>query len=337
MRNYIMLFLLSCCMFFTISCKTNSSNEKSMNVEAKVVVVPEFNPDNAYQYIQEQVDFGPRVPNTPAHVAAGNYLAQKLEEFGAKVTNQYADLIAYNGTILKARNIIGSYNPENKKRIILFAHWDSRPWADNDPEQKNHYTPVLGANDGASGVGVLLEIARLINNEAPQLGIDIAFFDAEDYGAHQDYTGQRKDDWALGSQYWSHYPHVPNYNARFGILLDMVGGKQATFYKEGYSEKFASNINKKVWKAAKELGHSAYFINERTGAITDDHLPVNEIARIPSIDIVPNIIDPNHPLFSETTTFGNFWHTVHDDMSNIDKGTLKAVGQTVLHVIYNEK
>jgi len=330
-----MLLLLSCCILFTTSCKTNTNNDKNVNVE-QAVVVPEFNADSAYQYIQEQVDFGPRVPNTPAHVAAGEYLAQKLDEFGARVTNQYVDLTAYNGTILKARNIIGSYNPENKKRILLFAHWDSRPWADNDPDPKNRQTPVIGANDGASGVGVLLEIARQINKEAPRLGIDIAFFDAEDYGAHQDITSI-SESWALGSQYWARYPHVADYNARFGILLDIVGGKQSTFYREGYSERYAPNINKKVWKAAKELGYSAYFIDERTGGVTDDHLPVNEIARIPSIDIIATFVDPDHPLYSDNTSFGNFWHTVHDDMSVIDKGTLKAVGQTVLKVIYNEK
>lgn len=334
MRNYIMLLLLSCCILFTTSCKTN--NNKNVNVE-QTVVVPEFNADSAYQFIQKQVDFGPRVPNTPAHVAAGEYLAQKLKEFGAEVTNQYVDLTAYDGTILKARNIIGSYNPEHKKRILLFAHWDSRPWADNDPDPKNHHTPVIAANDGASGVGVLLEIARQINLESPRLGIDIAFFDAEDYGAHQEYTGQANNDWALGSQYWSRYPHVEGYNARFGILFDMVGGKQTTFYREGYSEKYASNINKKVWKAARELGYSQFFVDEKTGYVTDDHVPVNEIARIPSIDIVPNIINPGLPLYSENTSFGNFWHTVHDDMSIIDKATLKAVGQTALKVIYNEK
>ena len=129
--------------------KANTTNEQSEKI---VVNVPLFDADSAYLYVKNQVDFGPRVPNTKGHVACGNYLAQQLKEFGAQVTDQYADLIAYDGTLLKARNIIGSYKPESKKRIALFAHWDTRPWADNDPDKKNHKTPILGANDGASGV-----------------------------------------------------------------------------------------------------------------------------------------------------------------------------------------
>lgn len=207
--------------------KATGTNEQSEKV---VVNVPQFDADSAYLYVKNQVDFGPRVPNTKEHVACGNYLAGKLEAFGAKVTNQYADLIAYDGTLLKARNIIGSYKPESKKRIALFAHWDTRPWADNDADEKNHHTPILGANDGASGVGALLEIARLVNQQQPELGIDIIFLDAEDYGTPQFYEGKHKEEaWCLGSQYWSRNPHVQGYNARFGILLDMVGGENSVF------------------------------------------------------------------------------------------------------------
>jgi hypothetical protein len=314
-----------------ISCKTGN-NSKVKDTAAEHVIVPEFNADSAYRHIQAQVDFGPRIPNTQAHVECGGYLANMLEKYGAKVTNQYADLLAFNGTILKARNIIGSYNPENKRRILLFAHWDTRPWSDNDPDKKNHHTPVLGANDGASGAGVLLEIARLIGGQAPALGIDIIFFDAEDYGAPRFYNGEHKEEyWCLGSQYWARNPHVAGYNARFGILLDMAGGKNATFYRELYSEKYAGSINRKVWGKAKELGYGAFFTDEKGAMITDDHLFVNKIARIPSIDIIPNMVD------AERSSFGDFWHTVNDDMSGIDKNTLKAVGQTVLAVIYNEK
>lgn len=331
MKKNMILACMLCVLFSTTSCKTGNNNKVKETTEHQVIV-PEFNADNAYNFIQAQVDFGPRVPNTKEHVACGEYLANKLEEYGAKVTNQYADLLAFDGTILKARNIIGSYDPENKKRILLFAHWDSRPWADEDPDEKNHQTPVLGANDGASGVGVLLEIARLINQQAPTLGIDIIFFDAEDWGPSSSYKGERRDThWCLGSQYWSRNPHVAGYNARFGILLDMVGGKNATFYREAYSEEYARSVNKKVWKKAKELGYSAYFIDEKGGGTTDDHLFVNRIARIPSIDIVPNIID------AERSSFGDFWHTVNDDMSGIDKKTLQAVGHTLMEVIYNEK
>ena len=329
-KNYKIL-LLGILLLSTLSCG-NKSKAASEEVTKVTIQVPTFDADSAYRYIEEQVNFGTRVPNTPTHVACGNYLAAQLEAFGAKVSNQYADLIAYNGTLLKARNIIGSYKPETKKRIALFAHWDTRPWADNDPDKKNHHTPILGANDGASGVGVLLEVARLIQQQQPELGIDIIFLDAEDYGSPQFYTGEHKEEhWCLGAQYWARNPHVANYNARFGILLDMVGGENATFYRELYSEEYAKGINNKVFKKANQLGFGKYFIDQQGGWITDDHLFVNRIAKIPTIDIVPNQIE------SKLSSFGDTWHTVNDNMDHIDRNTLKAVGQTVVEIIYNEQ
>ena len=172
----------------------------------------------------------------------------------------------------------------------MFAHWDTRPWADNDADSKNHHTPILGANDGASGVGALLEIARLVNKQQPELGIDIILLDAEDYGAPQFYEGKHKEEfWCLGSQYWARHSHVQGYNARFGILLDMVGGEGSVFMKEGYSEDFAPDINKKVWKAAKKLGYGKTFMDGNGGLVTDDHLFINRLARIKTIDILPPV------------------------------------------------
>lgn len=328
MKHTAMTLLTAFMLLSAFSCGSNNSKTSATDEpEKKIdVQVPSFNADSAYKYVQAQVDFGPRVPNTRAHVACGDYLAGQLEAYGAKVTNQYVDLPAFDGTLLKARNIIGSFKPESKKRIALFAHWDTRPWADNDPDGKNHKTPVVGANDGASGVGVLLEIARLISLQQPELGVDIILFDAEDWG-----TSGSEESWALGAQHWARHPHVPNYNARFGILLDMVGGKNATFYKEYYSEYYAKDVNRKVWKKAKQLGHSRFFIDEDGGGTTDDHLYVNRIAKIKTIDIVPH-----HPE-CEASSFGPTWHTVSDTMENIDPATLQAVGQTVVEVIYNEK
>ena len=324
-----MLLLLSLVGITACSSHKKQAENIASETSDTEIAVPAFDADSAWNYVKVQVDFGPRVPNTPAHQACGNYLAQKLEQLGAKVYNQYADLTTYDGTLLKARNIIGSYKPESKKRIALFAHWDCRPWADNDPDKKNHRTPVLGANDGASGVGVLLEIARHLQQQAPNLGIDLIFFDAEDYGAHTSYQGKHQEEfWCLGSQYWSRNPHVANDNARFGILLDMVGGKDARFRYEYFSEQYAKNINRKVWKAADRAGFRGYFEKADGGGCTDDHLFVNRIARIPTIDIIP---------YSETESFFEHWHTVKDNMDAIDRNTLKAVGQTVMQVIYNEK
>lgn len=321
--------ILSAWLLLSIAACGSSQNAEDNDADTRVYVeAPAFNADSAYLYVEEQVNFGPRVPNTPAHVACGDYLIAQLERFGAKVYVQEAKLSTYDGKMLNARNIIGAFKPESKKRIALFAHWDSRPWADNDPDQQKHYTPILGANDGASGVGVLLEVARQLQQKETEFGIDIIFFDAEDHGTHRDYKGQHLEEhWCLGSQYWARNPHIQGYNARYGILLDMVGGKEATFKYEYYSEMYAKDVNRKVWRAAERLGFSNYFKKQDGGGATDDHLFVNKIARIPTIDIVAT---------SDRYSFFEHWHTVKDDMDAIDKATLQAVGQTLLQVIYNE-
>lgn len=332
MKKYIFLNILVLAFLSMVSCGGCKTKSVDTTAEAPVVKSPEFNADSAYAFVKAQVDFGPRTPNSKEHDACAKYLVAQLKKYGATVTEQTCDLTGYDGTILKSVNIIGSYKPESKLRIVLFSHWDSRPWADNDPDKKNWHKPILGANDGASGVGVLLEIARLIQKQQPAMGIDIVLLDAEDYGTPA-FEQQRDDEksWALGAQYWAYNPHVDGYSARFGILLDMVGGKASTFFKEEYSEQYASSVNRKLWKAASDLGYGQYFVNKQGGQVTDDHTFINQIAKIPTADIIPN---DEH---CETSSFGPTWHTLADNMDNIDKGTLKAVGQTVLQVIYNER
>ena len=315
-----------------MACSNNNKTVDNTEKKPKVTVnVPGFNADSAYQYIQAQADFGPRVPNTQAHKACGEYLAAQLEKFGAKVYNQYADLVAYDNTILKARNIIGAYNPESRHRVMLCAHWDSRPYADYDADKRNHRKPILGVNDGASGVGVLLEIARQLQQQAPSIGIDIIFFDAEDYGTPYFHKGAYKEHtWCLGSQYWGRIPHEPNYNARYGILLDMVGGKGATFYQEIFSKRTANKQMNDIWNTAHRLGFGSFFPKKEGTEVTDDHVYVYEYRKIPCVDIIN--YDPHG-----NTGFGDFWHTMNDNMEIIDRNTLYAVGQTLLDVIYNEQ
>jgi len=298
------------------------------------VEVPGFDADSAYQYVQNQVDFGPRVPNTPEHAACAAWLEEKLTEFGADVIVQEAKVRAYDGTQLDMKNIIGQFNPEKKRRILLFAHWDTRPWADKDGDESRQREPILGANDGGSGVGVLLEVARQIGKEAPDHGIDIIFFDGEDYGTPE-FASQSGDaeDWCLGSQHWCANPHKKGYRAKFGILLDMVGSKTAAFPHEGTSMYFADWIVEKVWNSAKKTGHSDLFNNEVSGATTDDHLFVNREAGIPSACIVEY---HTTPLLMGLPGYGNFHHTHNDNMDVIDKESLRAVGETLMHVIYNE-
>lgn len=317
---------------FTVVLLTACSGKKAPQTALQpqaAVVVPTFNADSAYRYTADQVAFGPRVPNSEAHRQCGDWLAQTLERFGAQVTSQRVTLRAYDGTSLAARNIIGAYKPESKKRVLLCAHWDTRPWADADPDAKNHRSPILGANDGASGVGVLLEIARQLQQQPTDIGIDIIFFDAEDYGTHAaDDEPANGITWCLGSQYWARVPHTDGYMARFGILLDMVGGKDARFHREGYSDSYAKHVVDKVWAAAHATGNGQWFPYADGGVITDDHLPINELARIPCIDIIGHYPE---------TGFAPTWHTMDDTMENIDPAVLRAAGQTVMQVIYNEK
>lgn len=334
-KKIVFILFISWGLFFGCESSKKSVDQVAGRKSRKSITVPSFNSDSAYFFIQKQVDFGPRVPNTDPHKVCGEYLVNTMKSFGAHVTEQNFSEQAYNGTMLHFKNIIASYNPDVQKRILLAAHWDTRPYADKDLEGR--YDPIDGANDGGSGVGVLLEVARIMSkNEKPNVGIDIILFDGEDYGEHEDVentplkNGLVQIWWCLGSQYWADNPHVPGYSAYFGILLDMVGANNARFYKEGGSMQFAPKVVKKVWNTARGLGYSNYFVNTNSPGIMDDHIFVNRDAKIPMIDIVE--YKPNSPSYY----FGDYHHTRMDNMSIIDKQTLQAVGETVLYTIYNE-
>ena len=321
-------FTILACVFISCANKNTPDARETGASSRPAAELPRFNADSAYLYVEKQVSFGPRVPNSPAHKACGDYLIDELKRFGARLHVQEATLTAYNGDRLQARNIIGSYNLSNPRRILLFAHWDSRPYADYDPPARQRI-PIDGADDGASGVGILLEIARLIGTQNLNLGVDIIFFDAEDYGIPVfSNANYRSDSWCLGSQFWAKNPHTPNYKAEYGILLDMTGAKNATFYREETSQKKAPALVDKVWNTARDLGYGKYFINARGGAITDDHLFVIAGRNIPCIDIINYNPENNHG-------FADHWHTHNDTMEIISRETLKAVVQTVLEAICN--
>lgn len=313
-------------------CLAACGNSKKTVVEA-VATGPEFSADSAYAYCAAQCAFGYRMMNTEAHDKCGDWIEQQFRHFGMAVSRQETVVKGYDGTPLNCRNIIASFRPGNKERVLLCAHWDSRPWADNDPDSTNWRKPVMGANDGASGVAVMLEVARLLQHaDSINVGVDFVCFDAEDWGTPQwsDITPDT-DPWALGAQYWADKAHKEGYKARFGILLDMVGGAGSTFYREAVSQQYASTIVEKVWAAAKVAGYSSFFPDADGGMITDDHVPVNEKANIPTVDIIPFYAN------CEQSSFGPTWHTVNDTMENIDRNTLKAVGQTVIQVLFSEK
>ena len=315
-------------MFVVLSC----GGRKASTASTQSVDTPQFCADSAYSYIKTQTGFGPRVPNTDAQLECAAWLMKKLERFGAQTTLQGFESVTFDNTKIRCYNIIGSYNPESTTRIILCSHWDSRPWADNDQNPANWSKPVDAANDGASGVGVILEIARNLQAQAPPVGVDCIFFDAEDWGPGNDFQGEHQEKyWGLGTQYWAKKPHVDGYKARYAILLDMVGGKGAQFSREMYSQMFGKHVVDKVWNTAAKLGYTSLFKPADGSYVTDDHYFINTIAKIPAIDIVPYL--PQCP----QSYFGPTWHTTQDNIENIDKKVLEAVGRTLLEVIYNEK
>ncbi len=322
MIKYLSIFLLGLTSFAT-SCGEGKQKEETKVEDGRILIeIPNMMGDSVYSFVEKQVAFGPRVPGSKAHAECAKWLESKFNSYGAKVTMQKFKADFHFGASAEAVNIIASINPEKSKRVMLSAHWDSRYVADKDKERKDE--AILGADDGASGVAVLLEIARLIQQYPLDLGVDFVLFDAEDQGDEE-----ILESWCLGSQYWANNFHIHNYRAKYGILLDMVGSKGARFVKENTSMAYAPSTMNKVWEVANELGYKNYFIDEESEGVIDDHYFINTIlsGSIPTIDII------NRP---KNSRFGKYWHTHGDNMEVIDKRSLMAVGNVVTTVLYNE-
>jgi glutaminyl-peptide cyclotransferase len=337
----ILMLLVSIAVFACTNCGSDTpKNEKPrVSTPAPKVVqvpVPTLDADSTYLYIKKQVDFGPRVPGTPAHQKCAVWLVSEFKRHGMNVIEQKFEAKAYFGN-LPAVNIIAQYKPELTNRVLICAHWDSRHVADSEDETKNKNTPILGADDGGSGIAMLLEIARNLKLAPIDMGVDLICFDAEDLGDDRDVpTGDsplmqaQKDNsetWCLGSQYWSKNLHKLGYTAQFGILLDMVGAKGARFPKEGYSTSNAMTMQDKIYSLASAMNMADLFPNENGGAITDDHVFVMRGTRIPVVDLISMPNPSPH-------VFGKYHHTHDDNMSIIDKSVLKSVGQLVTAVVW---
>lgn len=331
MRNICSLILAALlCAVAVAGCSSANGNKVNDNATAGAADTAQAGPaivfsgDSALALVKAQCDFGPRVPGTEAHRRCGDFLAACLEACGANVINQRATLTAFDGTRLPARNIIGEFAAtDSSRRILLLAHWDCRPWADSDPDPSRRKEPVMGANDAASGVAVLLELARVLKGHTPPMGIDILLVDCEDWGSHND-----EHSWALGTQHWAKNPHRKGYRPQFGILLDMVGAPGAQFAKEYFSVAYAPSVVRDVWTAALKSGYGSYFTAREGGGVTDDHVFVCA-AGIPCIDIIDCRPDSDNGFFPG-------WHTTADTPDYIDPATLKAVGQTLVNLIYNQ-
>ena len=302
----------------------------SCNKQVAPVTRPAFSSDSAYVYIERQMAFGPRVPNSASHMQCAVWLIEQLRACGAEVELQKGFMPDYRGNNQQIYNIIGHFHASDsaaRPRILLGAHYDTRPWCDEEPDYNDRFYSVPGANDGASGVGVLLEVARQLGlRESLSTPVDIIFFDCEDSGSPRVYTGaEREDTWCLGSQLWatnySRQASVVSY--QFGVVLDMVGAPDAVFPLEMYSTNYAANYQRQIWHSAERLGYGALFSNQQSYPITDDHYYINRIAGIPCVDII-------HYDIRNATGFPWWWHTRQDNMNNVSKATLQAVGEVVM-------
>lgn len=310
---------------FLGSCKSgNSAGGPVAEIDAAPV---EFSADSALSLIRQQCSFGARVPGTEAHSRCGDWIVESFSSLGLEVSEQKATVKAWDGKMLSCRNITARWNPEAKRRVAIFTHWESRPWADQDPDSTRHRDAVMAANDGASGVAVMLEVARLLGELKPAVGVDFVCFDVEDYGApYWGPSDTNEDSWCLGSKYWS--THLPEgyVKPEYGVLLDMVGGMNTHFRYEYNSRRYAEDIVARVWAAARNAGAEDYFIADDGLATIDDHVPVNQNAGIPTIDVIGD----------SGNGFPATWHTVSDTPENISADVLKAVGQTLLQLLYEE-
>ena len=328
-------FLIVCiAMFLMAGCHQRADKHGQSSASAinyNNVAIPDFNADSAYGYVAAQVACGYRTPGSQGQLRCADYLARQMRRWCDTVIVQDFPTTLWNGQEVRGKNIIATLNARpgasENGRVLLAAHWDSRMWADHDPDKNNHRKPFDGANDGASGVAVLMELARAISTDRISIPIDIIFFDVEDQGVPEWASEPSNDSWCKGSQYWSRNPHTPFYRATFGVLLDMVGTQAPRYTKEQFSREYASGIMNKIWTVADALGYGKMFVNLETDPILDDHYYVNRLSGTPMIDIVQN---------TPGCSFFKYWHTMGDNLEHVDKNSLKAVGDVLLKTLYGD-
>ena len=327
------LVLIAACLLVLAGCKNNPTDSDTSacpstpSTDYSQVVIPEFSADSAYTYVEKQLSFGNRIPGSNSWERCATWLTAQMGRFCDTVIVQDFRAVLWDGSAVPGKNIIGQLNPKADKRILLAAHWDSRQWADHDPAEANQHKPVPGANDGASGVAVLIEMARIMNAMPPTVGVDFILFDIEDQGGAEWSGIHDETEWCKGSQHWAANRHMPFASYTYGMLFDMVGTHHPRFTKEGISRYFAPGLTDNLWAAAASLGHSNIFVDENTPEILDDHYFVNNIAHIPTVDIVQN---------SGTTSFFEHWHTVSDDINSVSKETLRIVANVAMKTVYGD-
>ena len=318
----ILIGIAFMCLYCNKDKKQPEPEQKKFNFVPKPV--PQFNGDRAWGYLVDQVNFGPRNPNSAPHDACLQYLKSRLQECTQNVSLQNFTRVGYNNELLKMTNLIASFEPQIGTRILLVAHWDSRPRADNEKDLKKQGQPILGANDGASGVAVLLELAKIMKDNPPPIGIDILLVDGEDYGKEHDL-----ENYFLGARYFIE-TKSSNYMPVYGILLDLVGDKNLSIPKEANSMNYVPALVNHIWNIAKELNITT-FKQEAGGGISDDHDILSK-GGIPCIDIIDQELVGN----SSDNPNRNYWHTTRDTPERCSKESLKTVGDVLLTFIFQK-
>ena len=283
--------------------------------------VPNFDEDNAFSYLVAQCDFGPRNPGSDGYFACLDYLITELDKSANEIILQdfsYQEQ-RYNKRY-NLENIIARYNPDSEFQTVISAHWDTRPWADQEDLRQDRDQPIIGANDGASGVAILLELAKIMGENPPPIGVNLVFFDGEDLGV----PGEN-ETYCQGSRFFAKNLPIPRPDE--AINLDMVGDKQLVLPIERYSLEYHPKLVRHLWDRAKDMGLDA-FIGRVDYAIYDDHIPLNEIAGIPSIDLID---------FKYPNSYANFWHTLNDIPENCSEESLGQVGDLMVDYIYNRE
>lgn len=290
-----------------------TSTRASRASEAFKRQAPDFGPDAAFALLKRQVAFGPRVPGTPGHAAQLEWMTSYLEARADTVVLQTFEHTYPDGNRAVLTNVFARFRPGLADRVLLLAHWDTRPTADNESDPARRNEPIPGANDGASGTAVLMRMADVLSRHSPPIGVDLLLVDGEDYAPDHMY---------LGAEYFA--AHLPaGYSPYYGILVDMVADRSPRYRKEPNSIRYAPSVVARIWNMGQRLGYGAHFPDEREISITDDHLPLNR-AGIPTIDIIDFDYGPGNV----------YWHTLEDDLEHVAPTGLGVVGEVLLEVIF---
>jgi glutaminyl-peptide cyclotransferase len=286
-----------------------------------------FDGEQAMAYVREQLAFGPRVPGTEAHRRTGDWIVTQMRQRADTVIEQRWTHVTQRGDSLPMRNLLARFRPNVEQRVLYVAHWDTRPTADADRNLGARTQPIPGANDGASGVALLIALGDVLKKTPPSVGVDLLFVDGEDYGSFSD-PSQR--DVLIGSRYFADHPPSPNYQPLYGVVWDMIGDRDLNIYQEQNSVNAAPEVVQRVWQTAAELGYEDYFIAEVIEPINDDHVPlIKKGLRV--IDVID--IDFGPPVDNGSRPAATYHHTMQDTIDKISSRSLQIVGDVATALV----